>query len=206
MRNFQALVLSGVLVLTMTATAGAAAAAPDPLQEEIEQVLAKTQGGAQISRHEIAWDGGAVIMSFPLPGETQAPVSTAAAQRLQAKATGRPVGTAELLRVSGGVSAQADDKCPTEVFGNDWYCFYQNADFGGRRLQWNATHKSPVYFSKYDFDNRTSSWSNRGGKKIYVYEDFWVDNPTKLWTESAHSRDSYVGYNVDNRADYFVTS
>ncbi|MEU3262485.1 peptidase inhibitor family I36 protein [Streptomyces bacillaris] len=200
------LVLSGVLVLAMTSTAGAAVADPDPLQEEIEQVLARTQGGVQISRNEIAWDGGAVIMSFPDPGEVQAPVSTAAAQRLQAKVAGRPVGTVELLHVSGGVSAQAADNCPTEVFGNDWYCFYQLSDFGGRRLQWNATHKSPVHFSKYDFDNRTSSWSNKGGKKITVYEDFWVDNPTWLWTENAHSKSNYVGYTADNRADYFVTS
>ncbi|MEU3002615.1 peptidase inhibitor family I36 protein [Streptomyces sp. NPDC006995] len=200
------LVLSGVLVLAMTSTAGAAVADPDPLQEEIEQVLARTQGGVQISRNEIAWDGGEVIMSFPDPGEAQAPVSSAAAQRLQAKVTGRSVGTVEPLQVSGGVSAQAADNCPTEIFGNDWYCFYQNSDFGGRRLQWNAAHKSPVYFSKYDFDNRTSSWSNKGGKKITVYEDFWVNNPTKLWTEYAHSKDSYVGYAVDNRADYFVTS
>lgn len=205
MHKLKSLVLAGALVLGLTSSASAVADGEIPLQEQIDQVLAKTEGGVQISKNEIAWHGGEVIMSFPLPGESKAPTSSPAAQRLQAKVAGKPTGTVE--PTAGDVSIQADDgDCPTEVFGNDWYCFYQNRDFGGRRLQWNATHRSPVYFADYDFDNKISSWSNKGGKTISVYEDFWVGRPTWLWDEGDHSRDNYVGNSLDNRADYFITS
>ncbi|MFJ6438289.1 peptidase inhibitor family I36 protein [Streptomyces sp. NPDC091416] len=177
-----------------------------PLQQEINQVLASTEGGVQISQNEIAWEGGEAIMAFPLPGETQAPISSPAAQRLQAKVAGKTTGTVESEATQGDATILASDNCPTQVFGNDWYCFYQNTNFGGRRLQWNAAHTSRVYFSAYDFDNETSSWSNKGGKTIRVYEDFWVNNPTHLWTEENHSSSSSVYYADDNRADYFVTS
>ncbi|MFF8352977.1 peptidase inhibitor family I36 protein [Streptomyces chartreusis] len=205
MRKLQSLMLAGALVLGLTSTAGAVTEDEIPLQAQIDEVLAKTEGGVQISKNEIAWHGGEAIMSFPLPGESKAPISSPAAQRLQAKVAGKPAGTVEPAATD--VSIQADDgDCPTEIFGNDWYCFYQNDNFGGRRLQWNATHRSPVYFSDYDFENKVSSWSNKGGKQIYVYENFWVGRPTHLWTEEPHSRDSSVPNSVDNRAESFTTS
>jgi hypothetical protein len=204
MRKLRTLLTVGVLVAGVTFAGSASAAEQSSLQDQIDEVLAKTEGGVQISANEIAWEGGQVIMSFPKPGETDAPISSRAAQRLQAKVAGKPADTTEPAALTA--SAEADDECPTEVFGNDWYCFYQYEDFGGRRLQWNATHKSPVYFDKYDFDNRTSSWSNKGGKTITVWDNFWVNNPKELWWEYAHSRDNYVGSALDNQADSFTTS
>ncbi|MFE7332967.1 peptidase inhibitor family I36 protein [Streptomyces sp. NPDC057565] len=202
MRKLQVLAMAGMLTFGITSTASATT--EEILQEQIEQVLANTEGGVQISMNEIAWEGGEVIMSFPMPGEDQAPASSPAAQRLQAKVAGESARPVE--PVLDQETAEVTDNCPTQIFGNDWYCFYQNSNFGGRRLQWNATHRSPVYFSKYDFDNEVSSWSNKGGKKITVYEDFWTSGPTWLWSEYAHSRDTYVGGTADNRADYFITS
>ncbi|MCX2971919.1 MULTISPECIES: peptidase inhibitor family I36 protein, partial [Streptomyces] len=112
-------------------------------------------------------------------------------------------------RVEATVQAAAGDGCPTEVFGNDWYCFYQYKNFGGRRLQWNAYHQKKFYFSKYDFVNRTSSWSNKGALIIRVYgrtvsgSDASCNNV--LWDMGQHSRNAALGSHLDNRADCFDT-
>jgi hypothetical protein len=49
---------------------------------------------------------------------------------------------------------------------NDYYCFYGDINFGGRRLQWSDAYKWPnwVRFSDYGFTHQTSSWVNGGGK------------------------------------------
>lgn len=183
------------------------AASTGTLQESIDEVLANTEGGTQISPYEISWEGGAVIMSFPRPGEEKAPDSSPTARKLQAKLAGEPqMGTngAEWAEWVAG----DHEGCPTEVFGNDWYCFYQYENYGGRRLQWNATHEKPVYFSKYDFVNRTSSWVNGGGKTIVAYGRTRSGDDSSctdyLWVESQHMKDRYVGSALDNRADCFT--
>ncbi|MDX2825853.1 hypothetical protein Sipo8835_38345 [Streptomyces ipomoeae] len=212
----------------MTGIAPAEAAEVDLLQQQINQVLVETEGGVQISRYEIAWDGGEAIMAFPLPGEEQAPMSSPAAQKLQAQYVGLPTDTREpniqsVATSSDEVPASEDvssderepmfsvtssDKCPTEIFGNDWYCFYQYKSFKGRRLQWNATHRDLVYFSKYNFENKTSSWSNKGNKTIKVYGRRYAGQDTTcyspLWTELPHERSAEV--NWDNAADCFLTN
>ncbi|MFI7005557.1 peptidase inhibitor family I36 protein [Streptomyces sp. NPDC050145] len=114
----------------------------------------------------------------------------------------------DAAEVEPSFGTMAADSCPTVTFGNDWYCFYQYKSFGGRRLQWNATHHELVYFSKYDFENRTSSWSNKGGKTIKVYgRRYSGQNETcysPLWIENAHERSAAA--NWDNAADCFLTS
>ncbi|TQE15093.1 hypothetical protein SipoB123_44580 [Streptomyces ipomoeae] len=205
-----------------------ASAEIDPLQQQIDEVLAKTEGGVQISRYEIAWNGGEAIMAFPLPGEEQAPMSSPAAQKLQAQYVGLPADTREPNTQSAMASVDdapasedvssderepmlsvtASDGCPTERFGNDWYCFYQYKSFKGRRLQWNATHQELVYFSKYNFENKTSSWSNKGGKTIRVWGRRYAGRDetcySPLWTELPHERSREV--NWDNAADCFLTN
>ncbi|MER6443115.1 peptidase inhibitor family I36 protein [Streptomyces sp. NPDC001185] len=117
--------------------------------------------------------------------------------------------------VADGQALAADDGCPTQTFGNDWYCFYQFENFGGRRLQWNESHPHTdlVFFSVYDFDNKTSSWSNKGGKYIYVDGRFVTGQDRScdqgsitLWQEAPHSSKAYVGASLDNKADCFWTS
>ncbi|RSN04695.1 hypothetical protein DMH25_20995 [Streptomyces sp. WAC 01325] len=214
------------LSLSLT-TDTSAATAPDSLQLEIDKVLANTEGGVQISRNEIAWNGGEAIMAFPLPGETHAPPSSPAAQKLQAKVAGVPFNQKAIpAEIEGAAASEpvpsdeteptvtplASDACPTEVFGNDWYCFYQYKNYGGRRLQWNASHKwpNPVYFSAYDFVNRTSSWSNKGGKTIYVAGRIHAGSDMScyntLWEEPGHSRAASLSSALDNKADCFWTS
>ena len=168
------------------------------LQESIDDVLANTEGGTQISPNEVAWEGGAVVMSFPDQGEQEAPASSAAVQTFRAKATGQMVPFVE-------VPLGSNEGCPTEKFGNDWYCFYQYDNYGGRRLQWNAAHTSKMYFSNYDFINKTSSWVNGGGKTIYVYGRTRTgDDSSCTWTESKHFKDNDNPH--DNQADCFKTS
>ncbi|MEU5888381.1 peptidase inhibitor family I36 protein [Streptomyces sp. NPDC047461] len=237
MRNERRRRRSTGIAIAVLAFCGSSALAPvsaadvDPLQQQIDAVLAKTEGGVQISRNEIAWDEGQAIMAFPFPGETQAPPSSEAAQELQAQVTGLPLDTRETspdmlaydspTELADAVAADetipedetesgatATDACPTEIFGNDWYCFYQYKNFGGRRLQWNAVHTSRIFFSKYDFENRTSSWSNKGGLTINVLGRTTAGLDTSCWHlywyEVPHERSASARY--DNAADCFTTS
>ncbi|WP_217240422.1 peptidase inhibitor family I36 protein [Streptomyces sp. AC555_RSS877] len=208
-------VLAGAVMLSLTMLSQAGAATQtDELQQQIDEVLANTTGGVQISRNEISWNGGEAIMAFPLPGEDVAPPSSDAAVQLQTKTAG--VSTKSVAaEAAAGEALAADDGCPTEVFGNDWYCFYQFENYGGRRLQWNASHKhgDMIFFSVYDFDNKTSSWSNKGGKYIYVegrsqtgMDRSCFENAIHLWQEAPHTKKAYVGSSLDNKADCFWTS
>lgn len=203
MRKLHALVLGSALMLGLTSTTSAAAAERNPLQEQINQVLAATEGGVQISAYEIAWNNGEVIMSFPLAGESKARASSPAAQRLQAKVADKPEGT---IKPATADSTLATYYCPTEYFGNDWYCFYEHKDYGGRRLQWNAAHPSGIDFWEYDFGDKTSSWSNEGGLHIEV-DTGWIDGPRQwIWFEGPHSKSPYVGDANNDRADIFYAS
>ncbi|MFF6993561.1 hypothetical protein ACFY93_01155 [Streptomyces sp. NPDC008313] len=227
-------VATAMLCAAGLATDASATDAPDVLQQQINEVLSNTEGGVQISRYEIAWNEGEAIMAFPLPGETYAPPSSAAAVKLEAKIAGlssaktadavaaaekEPTGVPAAESVPSdeaepaGVVATASADCPTETFGNDWYCFYQYKSYAGRRLSWNATHHDYMYFSAYNFVNRTSSWSNKGGKTIYVAgrtesgDDGSCNQYSHNgWTEQAHSSSSALSSSLDNTADCFWTS
>lgn len=196
--------VAGALCLTLTSAQVGSASTVDGLQREMDKVLASTAGGVQISRNEIAWGEGEAILSFPLPGERKAPPSSPAAQRLQAKVADLPAGTKE----NASALAEDDSSCPTEVFGNDWYCFYQYKDYGGRRLQWNGPHTKTVYFSAYTFNDMASSWSNKGGFTIRVNGRTRAGDDSSCsslqWTELAHSRSPSV--TLDNMADCFTAT
>jgi len=156
-----------------------------PVQHRIDAQLQLTPGGRQVSRTEIAWHGGQVLMFFPLAGHrTAAPDSLASSS---------PGASVQPLDIHG---------CPSYVFGNDWYCFYQDKNWGGRRLQWSDAYHNPVYFSDYGFEKQTSSWVNGGGKTIFV------DNSSggQLWQEAAHTVSSYVGDARNDKAWSFTTS
>jgi hypothetical protein len=225
-------------MLLCLGTVGAASAAetPDTLQQQIDEVLAKTVGGVQISENEIAWENGSVIMAFPMPGEAEAPLSSPTAMRLMAKASAPAVMAPQAVDEaaqeaidaadedsndgpdSGVTASGSDSSCPTQIIGNDWYCFYQYKNYGGRRLQFSEkyTMSNAPMFDAWDFENRTSSWSNKGGKTIYVagrtvtgsnYSCHnYVDGKRPvLWQESDHSHSSSLG-SLDNKADCFWTS
>jgi hypothetical protein len=189
-------------VLTAGALAGtpSATAAEDTLQAQIDEHIAQ-YGGVQISTYEIAWEDGEVVMSFPLRGEEHAPPSSTAAERLWAATAGEPY----LRPEDDGDAQPLVGNCPTEYLGNDWYCFYENSGYGGRRLQWNADHQYPIAFGDYGFRNRVSSWVNGGGLTIRVYHG---DAPGtewyQLWTECPHTSSTIVADMDNDDADYFT--
>ncbi|MCM2390632.1 peptidase inhibitor family I36 protein [Streptomyces albipurpureus] len=224
-----AVLATTLLSFSMISEASALESQADPLQTQINAVLATTQGGTQISPNEISWNSGSVIMSFPAPGETQAPASSPAARKLESATSAVGTGASTTNSEDPGTDPdpagpgsepagpEVADNCPTQVIGNDWYCFYQYTNFGGRRLQFKDahSHETPVFFSDYGFENKTSSWSNKGGKNIYVYNrsvtgSDWSCRPDQgghwLWTENDHTRSSNVGTTNDNKADCFYTS
>jgi len=175
-----------------------------PLQRRIADQLKLAPTGLQISANEIAWDGGKVIMSFPLDGQRKAPKSSAAAAQLMTAASphaasGQP----------GAVTPSDIEGCPTVVFGNDWYCFYADINWGGRRLQWSDPYSLQqwVHFSDYGFINQTSSWVNGGGLHIVALQQngCGLGCQLGLWLEEPHSTSSYVGATYNDTADGFYT-
>ncbi|MFD4835360.1 hypothetical protein ACFWPV_36835 [Streptomyces uncialis] len=66
--------------------------------------------------------------------------------------------------------AFARESVPTEIRGNNWFCFCQSKDQDGRRLKSNAAklRSNPASLSKYDFENRAPSWSGKDDKTITV--------------------------------------
>jgi len=166
-----------------------------PLQRRIADQLKLAPAGRQISANEIAWNGGKVIMSFPLDGQQRAPRSSAAAVRLMAAAASADGASAR----AGAVTPSDIEGCPTVVFGADWFCLYADINWGGRRLQWSTSCTDQL--SNYGFNNQTSSWVNGGA--LYVY----VDDPSRnLWTETPHTKSSNVGATNNDRATWFTTS
>jgi hypothetical protein len=176
-----------------------------PLQHRIAAQLQLAPGGQQISANEIAWNGGQVIMSFPLDGQRQAPKSSPAAVQLMAAAS--PQGAAS--KPGGGVTPMDIEGCPTVIFGNDWYCFYADINWGGRRLQWSDPYPLSqwVHFSDYGFVNQTSSWVNGGGMNIVALQQngCGLGCELSLWLEAPHSKSSYVGNQYNDTADGFYT-
>lgn len=80
--------------------------------------------------------------------------------------------------------------CPSGIFVKDYYCFYTDAGFGGRRLQFSETCRDTA--DDWGFDNQTSSWVNNDTDKVIIaYGDQARDN--KLWDEPENSVNSNVG-------------
>lgn len=134
-------------------------------------------------------------MSFPPTNEKTAPPMSKAAQR----AIGVDDGTVVAASAGG---------CPTVTFGNDWYCFYEHSNYGGRRLQWSDYYSKSnnVSFFTYGFQDQTSSWVNGGGYDIVVYNLTSTYGQLVLqflWREEDHSS-STLAYPND-RADGFWT-
>ncbi|MFE7455722.1 peptidase inhibitor family I36 protein [Streptomyces sp. NPDC057554] len=164
------------------------------LQREIDATLT-SHGGVQISANEIAWNGGEPTLTFPLPGEDEAPQSSPQALRQKGiKAT-----DVEPLADWGGCPAGKDD--------NRWYCFYDEADFKGRRLQWNWAHCSGgIRFGDYGFDNKTTGWVNttpnksKVGMVVTVYDGWFTGS---LWVERPWTKVSKVDSFHNNKASSF---
>ncbi|MEZ0108647.1 hypothetical protein ABH920_002648 [Catenulispora sp. EB89] len=169
------------------------------LQRQIDDTLRTTTGGVQVSANEIAYQGGNVVLSLPLPGQRTAPASSKAALALTEPAASSAAGAVVPYDAYG---------CPAGASDNRWYCFYQDANFGGWRLQWNYQHCDVQHgdyldFVNYNFAAETSSWVNTGTLYVFTFDAGWYP----LWTENpaqqpGYTASSYVGNEENDRAFY----
>jgi hypothetical protein len=157
------------------------AAQAKTLQAQIDKQIAAV-GGKQISLNEIAYDGGATIMTFSIPGRPGSPASSkAAAPMADGNTKGCPYGDVK-----------------------KWTCLYEfpswNENSNGRRLQFSACGGANL--RTYDFENAASSWVNNTKYKVHVSNFNNSSQLVLLWAEpSGISLSSSVGAN-DNKADY----
>jgi hypothetical protein len=184
-----ALVFAAVTVLTAPAsraegsgfanTLRLSPASAVALQGEVDAVLRARPGGTQISQYEVSWQGGQVVLALPVPAPSRAAV---------------PIVT------PGMPGAGSSDSCPWS-FTARYTCFYADAGFNGRRLQFADTYCSgPVNFADWGFANTISSWVNNTAHIVKVYDG---PNATKtmLWKEYGVSNSPYVGDADNDRAD-----
>jgi len=167
----------GAFTFAGSSTADAATVIAASVQDQINQQLRDYPGGTQISPYEVAYRGGAVIMVFPEPATGRVPVTASARPEIRAGA-------------SNGVTVTLFDTvhgCPLAMF-NRWYCVFQDANYGGRMLQFrDCTTAGYVNdLSDYGFQNETTSWVQTDifpGKTVAVYDQY---HSQPLWNEVSH--------------------
>ena len=85
------------------------------------------------------------------------------------------------------------------------FCFYENRDFGGRRLTFGGLGFQ--YFDDYGFRDRASSWKNRTTTTVRVYNERRIDHVLgTLWVEAGLTQSAYVGSSSNDKADQFYRS
>lgn len=153
---------------------------------EIVRAYISRYGGVQIGADEVAFQSGAVVMDLGCAEALNAAVEAA------------------------DFAGKTVEGCPS-----GWYCFYEHFDFNehnkGRKLQFRdcANYGLTQSLRNYGFHDATSSWvNNKGGAYVTVWDNHnWPDaGETHLWTEDPHSRSSWVGWTVNDRADFFECS
>lgn len=158
-------------------------AAGEALDREIDQFVAAHPGSSRVSEYVVAWDGGAVTLTWPNP------------------ATGRADSLVTMNAMSGDMSAMDVEGCQSGPFTSDYYCFYQYSNWGGRKLSFKDCGYTQ-YFADYGFRNEASSWVNTTNNTVRVY-DYASGADILLWREEPDAKSSYVGSGANDRADYF---
>ncbi len=148
------------------------AQAATSVQGQVDDVLAKSPGGKQIGVNEVAWHGGKVVLTIPLPG------------RQRALAAGEPATT---LGTANCESA--------------WTCLYEHANFDGRRLRFSDCGYVQD-LGAYGFSDMTTSWHNNQTMKARTWVYNWTGSWTQLWVEgTAPAQSTNVGAANNDKAD-----
>jgi hypothetical protein len=156
-------------------------------QEQIDAFLAEHPDATQSGDYEVAWNDGAVVMTWP--DESTGKVKPAQSANGQGKKDEGEVGTMDV------------EGCPSGWTTRNYYCFFEHSSFGGRMLQF-ADCGGVQFFSDYGFRNQTSSWVNTTNNTIDVRD---IDLAVNLWREGPGTKSSYVGNTNNDRADSFRT-
>lgn len=215
-RSIAALVFVVPLSVTaLTAPSNAAtvgSSSESALQQEIDTQLAQYPGGIQVSDNAVAYQQGAVVLVFPNPGQSVAPDGLGPNPRVdQARALGLLAQTPSnsLSATSSGTitpySTAYLHGCPYSTITNaDWYCFYTDINWGGRRLEFKDT--AADFAGNWGFDNQTTSWVNTNHTfSIYTYSV--ACNSTLPWIEpSGPASSSYVGSTDNDRLSFWSKS
>jgi Peptidase inhibitor family I36 len=161
------------------------------LENDITQVLRSSPGAVRTGPYEVSWDDGAVV-------STWVPRGSAVDGRTSAEQMRLPDGGSDSAALSAASSYAG---CPDGTSVH-WFCFYENASYGGRMLQFRDC-PSTQSLGAYGFANATTSWvNNRSGVTITVYDG--STSGTVLWREYGRSHSSNVGSWANDRADTFT--
>ena len=176
------IVASGLASIAMSIFVAPAAislpAGADPANKQIEQFMRAHPEVRRTSPLQVEFPSNGARLNFPPSGQK----IVSQDQRY------RPEITSLTTTVHG---------CPS-----GWYCFYENASYGGRMLQFQDCSSGGVtqFLSNYGFANQTTSWVN--GKATG-----WVDvfsSSAWLWTERWGTSSSNVGAANNDKAYYFT--
>jgi hypothetical protein len=144
-----------------------------------------------VSDNAVSYDSGEVLVVFPDTGAELAPNGLGGNVRGKARGLG--------LTESSGAQLRNVNGCPEGWTSNSsWYCFYDDAGFGGRRLQFKDTARG--YMGNYGFENKTSSWVNtRGDWSFNTYASNSFAESSRMWFMGADSKSSYVGAKFNDK-------
>ncbi|TCC43206.1 peptidase inhibitor family I36 protein [Kribbella sindirgiensis] len=200
MRRKLAVVAAIGVVLAGSAAPVSASAIADgptgPLAGEMRRLLKLQPGGVQVSDNALVWEATGTVVVWPSPGERVAPKGLGSNVRRDAA---RRMGVEPLTENS----IQDVYGCPSGITVKDYYCFYTDINFGGRRLQFTGATGSG-YASSWGFDNQTSSWVNTDSDvTIHAYDA--TTGTGWLWDEPENARVSYVGDTKNDRMSWWTT-
>ncbi|MDX6242028.1 MAG: hypothetical protein QOG10_6899 [Kribbellaceae bacterium] len=196
-RRIAVLTSIGALLAAAASPLSATAAADQPtgpLAAEMRSLLKLQPGGLQVSDNALVWEATGTVVVWPSPGERVAPKGLGHNVR---RDTARRVGVEALADYSPD-SVQDVHGCPSGITVKDYYCFYTDINWGGRRLQFTG---ATAYGEARDwgFDNQTSSWVNTDSNvNVHVYDGV-VTFEWLLWNMPENSVSSYVGNSVNDR-------
>ncbi|MEV6272140.1 peptidase inhibitor family I36 protein [Kribbella sp. NPDC051936] len=183
------------MLLAGAAVPLSASAAPDgpsgPLAGEMRQLLKLQPGGVQVSDNAMVWEATGTVVVWPSPGERTAPKGLGSNVRRDAArhAGVEPLGDYSTLDVHG---------CPSGITVKDYYCFYTDINWGGRRLQFTGA-TSVGNAANWGFDNQTSSWVNTDTDCTVFAYDAVNGGVPNMWYEPEGSVSSYVGNSYNDR-------
>jgi hypothetical protein len=170
----------------------------ESVEADIDRVLRDSPGAVRTGPYEVSWDGGSVVSTWVPQGSAARDVGPGVATdvgALAARDDGVPSAT------STNTLSSSYGGCPDSTTVH-WYCFYENASYGGRMLQFRDC-PSTQSLGYYGFANATTSWvNNRSGVTITVYDG--STSGTVLWREYGRSHSSNVGSWANDRADTFT--